>query len=197
MGVKNLERINLFRYKKPILKVSSFIVFTLALLSPVLAMRFTLEFYKRSVINSIQLDHNVIAGKYRLNLANTPIPSLLSTIDNINNQLVQTSKRLQAQIDYLEAHMKNYNEKMEPLVRALGSLQKNDQNWLVLRRFEYGDSFKVELYELYELDALKRADLLEKVLMESGYKVSKNVIYDTSMQFLNRRISNVVIEGRK
>lgn len=197
MGVKNLERINLFRYKKPILKVSSFIVFTLALLSPVLAMRFTLEFYKRSVINSIQLNHNAIVGKYKLNLANTPIPSLLSRIDNINNQLAQTSKRLQAQIDYLEAHMKNYNEKMEPLVRALGSLQKNDQNWLVLRRFEYGDSFKVELYELYELDALKRADLLEKVLMESGYKVSKSVIYDTSMQFLNRRISNVIIEGRK
>lgn len=192
-----MERINLFRYKKPILKVSSFIVFTVALLSPVVAMRFTLEFYKRSVINSIQLNHNVIAGKYKLNLANTPIPPLLSNIDNINNQLIQTSRRLQAQIDYLEAHIKNYNEKVEPLVRVLHSLQKNDQNWLVLRRFEYGDSFKIELYELYELNALKKADLLEKVLMESGYKVNKNVIYDTPMRFLNRRISNVIIEGRK
>ncbi len=192
-----MERINLFRYKKPILKVSSFIVFTVALLSPVLAMRFTLEFYKRSVINSIQLNHSTIVGKYRLNLTNTPLPSLLSTIDNINNQLVQTSKRLQAQIDHLEAHIKNYNEKMEPLARALTSLQKNDQNWLVLRRLEYGDSFKVELYELYEPNAFKKSDLLEKVLLESGYKVSKNVIYDTSMPFLNSRISNMIIEGRK
>lgn len=192
-----MERINLFRYKKPILKVSSFIVFTVALLSPVLAMRFTLEFYKRSVINSIQLNHSTIVGKYRLNLTNTPLPSLLSTIDNINNQLVQTSKRLQAQIDHLEAHIKNYNEKMEPLARALTSLQKNDQNWLVLRRLEYGDSFKVELYELYEPNAFKKSDLLEKVLLESGYKVSKNVIYDTSMPFLNSRILNMIIEGRK
>ncbi|MEN3007947.1 hypothetical protein [Pseudothermotoga sp.] len=192
-----MERINLFRYKRPILKISSFIVFTAALLSPVLAMRFTLEFYKRSAINSIQLNHSKIVEKYKLNLVDTPLPSLLSALDKISNQLVQTSKHLQNQIDYLESHIKNHNEKMEPLIKVLSSLQKSDQNWIVLRQFEYDDSVKVELYELYEPYVSRKADLLEKVLMELGYKVSKNVTYDASMRFLNKKISNVIIEGRK
>ncbi|HBT40242.1 MAG: hypothetical protein H5T93_05995 [Pseudothermotoga sp.] len=191
-----MERINLFRYKKPILKLSSFLTLTFALLLPVFAMRFTLEFYKRSVINSIYNNHVRIAEKYRISRS-VSLPSVLSTIDAINNQLVQTSKRLQTQIDHLESHIKAFNERMEPLGNILRTLQRNDSNWIVLKEFIYDDSVKVSLYELYDPGVIKTADRLEKVLINLGYKVTRSNEYDAQMTFLGKRISGVSMEGRR
>jgi len=191
-----LERINLFRYKKPILKISSFLTLTLALLLPVFAMRFTLDFYKRSLIDSIYNNHVRIVQKYRISRS-VSLPNVLSTIDAINNQLVQTSKRLQTQIDQLESHIKTFNERTEPLGNILRTLQRNDSNWIVLREFVYADSVKISLYELYDPSSVKTADQLEKVLINLGYKVTKSNEYDAQMTFLGKRISSVSMEGRR
>ncbi|AJC74606.1 hypothetical protein AJ81_00285 [Pseudothermotoga hypogea DSM 11164 = NBRC 106472] len=191
-----MERINLFRYKKPILKISSFLTLTLALLLPVFAMRFTLDFYKRSVIDSIYNNHVRIVEKYRISRS-VSLPNVLSTIDAINNQLVQTSKRLQTQIDQLENHIKTFNERTEPLGNILRTLQRNDSNWIVLREFVYADSVKISLYELYDPSSVKTADQLEKVLIDLGYKVTKSNEYDAQMTFLGKRISSVSMEGRR
>lgn len=191
-----MERINLFRYKRPVLKFSSFLILMLALLAPVLAMRFTLDFYKRSVIDSIYISHGRIAEKYRISRT-TSLTTIIATLDSINNQLVQTSKRLQAQIDVLENHIKNFNDRMQPLHRILETLQKTDQNWIVLKQLIFGDSVRIDLYELYDPAIIRTADRLEKALLELGYKVNKSEEYDVLMQFLGRRISSVSVEGRR
>lgn len=191
-----MERINLFRYKKPVLKFSSFLILTLSLIAPVLAMRFTLEFYKRSVINSIYLSHGRIVEKYKVSRA-TSLTGVITMLDSINNQLVQISKRLQAQINDLENHIKSFNDRMQPLCNILGALQKTDQDWVVLRKLIFDDSVRIDLYELYNPDTVKTADRLEKTLLDLGYKVSKNEEYDVLMQFLSKRISGVSVEGRR
>ncbi len=191
-----MERINLFRYKKPILKLSSFLTLTFALLLPVLAMRFTLDFYKRSMIDSIYSSHGRIIEKYGI-ARSVSLPSVLSTLEAINSQLVQTSKRLQTQIDYLENHIKTFNERMEPLGSILRNLQTNDRNWVVLREFVYTDSVKIVLYELYDPSTTKTSDQLEKVLINLGYKVTKSSEHDAPMAFLGKRISSVSMEGRR
>lgn len=168
----------------------------LALLAPVLAMRFTLDFYKRSVIDSIYISHGRIAEKYRISRT-TSLTTIIATLDSINNQLVQTSKRLQAQIDVLENHIKNFNDRMQPLHRILETLQKTDQNWIVLKQLIFGDSVRIDLYELYDPAIIRTADRLEKALLELGYKVNKSEEYDVLMQFLGRRISSVSVEGRR
>jgi len=166
------------------------------LLLPVLAMRFTLEFYKRSMIDSIYSSHGRIIEKYRITRS-VPLTSVLSTLDAINSQLVQTSKRLQTQIDYLESHIKSFNERMEPLGSILRNLQTNDRSWVVLREFVYGDSVKIVLYELYDPSMAKTSDQLEKVLINLGYKVTKSSEHDAPMAFLGKRISSVSMEGKR
>jgi hypothetical protein len=148
------------------------------------------------MIDSIYSSHGRIIEKYRITRS-VPLPSVLSTLDAINSQLVQTSKRLQTQIDYLESHIKSFNERMEPLGSILRNLQTNDRSWVVLREFVYGDSVKIVLHELYDPSMAKTSDQLEKVLINLGYKVTKRNEHDAPMAFLGKRISSVSMEGKR
>lgn len=191
-----MEKINLFRFKRPILKFSSFMTLTVALLLPVLAMRFTLDFYKRMAIETTYNTYSSVVEKYRIN-RRLSLNNVLTMLNQINDQLLQTSKRLQAQIDYLENYIKNYNDRMEPLLSLLKTLQKSDQNWIVLKEFIYDDSVRINLYELYDPSAARKLEQIEQVLMAFGYRVTKSNEYDATMQLLNKRISSVLMEGRK
>ncbi len=192
-----MERINLYRYKKPILKFSSFLVLVIVLLAPVFATKFTTEFYKQAVLSALKAKYGVVLSKYGFDLTPSGLHKQYADIKRQNDLLYAESKRLQDRITLLENHLYDYSVTTVPIKILLNSWEKNDSNWLVLLKLSLdAKRFGLTFHELYFINGTPS---YEKILnmLSSYYKVSRIVEYETVIPFLNKKITKVTISGSR
>jgi len=190
-----LEKINLYKRKKQVLKLSSFLVLVAALISLVLAVRFTTEFYKQSVIASLRSQHSYVLQKYKIDLKTSGLKDQLNSIVLQNQNLNTLSRKLQDRIDQLEAHMVNYTNGSNHLKEVLKLWSKDKNDWMMLSQINFDGQFLVTFFELYQPESEPTAEKIVRKLVELGYKVNKLTEYDTSMSFLSMRLMKTIIQG--
>ncbi|MGJ8453806.1 hypothetical protein ACSFC1_00670 [Pseudothermotoga sp. U03pept] len=190
-----MERINLYRRKKQVLKLSSFLVLLAALISPVIAVRFTTEFYKQSVMNSLRSQHSYVLQKYQITLKTSQLKDQLNNIITRNQSLYTQSKRLQDRIDVLETHLTSYENGSNHIKELLNLWGNKSDDWMMLSQISLDNQLILTFFELYTPEKESRAERIFQKLAELGYKVSKIVDYDTSMSFLSMRLTKITLQG--
>lgn len=192
-----MEKINLYRYKKQVLKLSSFFILLAALLAPVFAVRFTSEFYKKSVIDSLKAEHSYVLQKYKIELKVSGLKDQLQNTISQNQTLYTMSKRLQERIDLLETHMLNYSNSSAHIKEILNLWSKGQKDWMMLSQMNFDGQFLLTVYELYQPDTQPTIEKLAQKLIDLGYKVDKLVEYNTSMSFLSMQLTKITVQGRR
>lgn len=192
-----MEKINLYRRKKQVLKFSSFFILLIALLAPVFAVRFTSEFYKKSVIDSLRSEHSYVIQKYRIELKTSNMKDQLENVINQNQILYTTSKKLQERIDLLETHMLNYSNNSVHIKELLNLWSKEQKDWMMLSQMNFDGQLLFTIYELYQPDTQPTIEKLAQKLIELGYKVDKILEYNTSMSFLSMQLAKITVQGRR
>lgn len=192
-----MERINLYRRKKQVLKFSSFFILLIALLAPVFAVRFTSEFYKKSVIDSLKSEHSYVIQKYGIELKTSNMKDQLENVINQNQILYTTSKKLQERIDLLETHMLNYSNNSAHIKELLNLWSKEQKDWMMLSQMNFDGQLLFTIYELYQPDTQPTIEKLAQKLIELGYKVDRILEYNTSMSFLPMQLAKITVQGRR
>lgn len=192
-----MEKINLYRRKRQILKFSSFLVLLIALLAPVFAVRFTSEFYKKSVIDSLKSQHSYVLQKYKIELSVPEIKNQLNNVITQNQNLYTLSRKLQDRIDLLETHMVNYSNSSSHIKEVLNLWNKDQKDWMMLSQMVFDGQFLLTIYELYQPSLQPTAEKLSQKLIDLGYKVDRLVEYNTSMSFLSMQLMKITVQGRR
>lgn len=192
-----MEKINLYRYKRQILKLSSFLILLAALLAPVFAIRFTSEFYKKSVIDSLKSEHSYVVQKYKIELKTSTIRDQLENVINQNQVLYTMSKKLQERIDLLETHMLNYLSSSAHIKEVLNLWSKDSKNWMMLSQMNFDGQLLLTTYELYQPESRPTTEKIAQKMIELGYKVDKLVEYNTPMSFISMQLAKITIQGRR
>ncbi|GAB4314012.1 MULTISPECIES: hypothetical protein [Pseudothermotoga] len=192
-----MEKINLYRHKKQILKLSSFLILLVSLILPVIAVRFTSEFYKQSALASLEAQHHQILSKYNLDLTVSSLEKQVDDIASENRSLFLLGRKLQNTINQIESHLIRYTNGTHPIKEVFNLWSKSSSNWMMLSELKFDGSMKLTIYELYQNGFSPAVDRISQKLIELGYTVSKSVEYDTSMDFLSKRLTKVTVEGRR
>ncbi len=192
-----MEKINLYRRKRQILKFSSFLVLLIALLAPVFAVRFTSEFYKKSVIDSLKSQHSYVLQKYKIELSVPEIKNQLNNVITQNQNLYTLSRKLQDRIDLLETHMVKYSNSSSHIKEVLSLWNKDQKDWMMLSQMVFDGQFLLTIYELYQPSLQPTAEKLSQKLIDLGYKVDRLVEYNTSMSFLSMQLMKITVQGRR
>lgn len=190
-----MERINLYRRKKQVLKLSSFLVLLAALISPVIAVRFTTEFYKKSMMSSLSSQHSYVLQKYQITLRTSQLKDQLNNIITRNQNLYTQSKRLQDRIDMLETHLTNYVNGSNHIKEILNLWGDTTNDWMMLSQISLDNQLILTFFELYTPEKEPKAERIFQKLTELGYKVSKIIDYDTSMSFLSMKLTKITFQG--
>ncbi|AEH50964.1 hypothetical protein [Pseudothermotoga thermarum] len=192
-----MERINLYRYKKPVLKLSSFLILVVALLAPVFAARFTVEFYKQTAVNALNSSHAVILSKYKLTIKLPALQDQYLEIKRLNDLLHVESKRLQDRISLFENHLYEYAVTNAALKTLLNNWKKDDENWLILTRLLMDQkNLVLNFHEIYLSNVNAVYNNLAELLSQY-YRISKAVDYETTVPFLNKKLAKVTINGSR
>ncbi len=192
-----MEKINLYRYKRQILKLSSFFILLAALLAPVFAIRFTSEFYKKSVIDSLKSEHSYVVQKYKIELKTSTMKDQLKNVIDQNQLLYAMSKKLQERIDLLETHILNYSSSNAHIKEVLNLWSKNPKNWMMLSQMNFDGQLFLTTYELYVPESQPTTEKIAQKMIELGYKVDKLVEYNTPMSFISMQLAKITIQGRR
>ena len=193
-----MVKTNLYRNKKPVLKWSSFLVLTIALLAPVFAVRFTIEFYKKSTMDVLASKYTGVVQKYDISVKSAGLASEIERIESLNNSMKIMAVNLQKQINAYETHLKGLFDSDSLLKTIFSVWVQNSENWMVLSHLDMSDSkVRMTFFELYNPELRSSEQMLEERLTLSGYRVQKSIDYDVEMSFQNKNVTRITLEGEK
>jgi len=194
----SLVKTNLYRNKKPVLKWSSFLVLTIALLAPVFAVRFTIEFYKKSTVDILASKYTVVVQKYDISVKSTSLASEIERVKSLNNSMKIMAANLQRQINAYETHLKRLFESDSLLKTIFGVWVQNSEDWMVLSHLDVNDSkVSMTFFELYNPKLETSGQMLEEKLTLIGYEIQKSIDYDVEMSFQNKNVTRITLEGER
>lgn len=193
-----MVKTNLYRNKKPVLKWSSFLVLTIALLAPVFAVRFTIEFYKKSTVDILASKYTVVVQKYDISVKSTSLASEIERVKSLNNSMKIMAANLQRQINAYETHLKRLFESDSLLKTIFGVWVQNSEDWMVLSHLDVNDSkVSMTFFELYNPKLETSGQMLEEKLTLIGYEIQKSIDYDVEMSFQNKNVTRITLEGER
>jgi len=193
-----LVKTNLYRNKKPVLKWGSFLVLTIALLAPVFAVRFTMEFYKKSTMDILASKYVDVVQKYDISAKSADLASEIERIEGLNNSMKTMAANLQKQINAYETHLKRLFDSDSLLKTIFSVWVQNSEDWMVLSHLDMRDSkVSMTFFELYNPELRSSGQTLEERLTLSGYRVQKSIDYDVEMSFQNKNVTRITLEGEK
>lgn len=193
-----MVKTNLYRNKKPVLKWSSFLVLTIALLAPVFAVRFTIEFYKKSTVDILASKYTVVVQKYDISVKSTSLASEIERVKSLNNSMKIMAANLQRQINAYETHLKRLFESDSLLKTIFGVWVQNSEDWMVLSHLDVNDSkVSMTFFELYNPELETSGQMLEEKLTLIGYEIQKSIDYDVEMSFQNKNVTRITLEGER
>lgn len=193
-----MVKTNLYRNKKPVLKWSSFLVLTIALLAPVFAVRFTMEFYKKSTMDILVSKYTGVVQKYDIAVKRADLASEVERVEGLNNSMKIMAVNLQKQINAYETHLKRLFDSDSLLKTIFSVWVQNSEDWMVLSHLDMRDSkVSMTFFELYNPELRSPGQTLEERLTLSGYRVQKSIDYDVEMSFQNKNVTRITLEGEK
>ncbi|RKX40478.1 MAG: hypothetical protein DRP33_06750 [Thermotogae bacterium] len=193
-----MVKTNLYRNKKPVLKWGSFLVLTIALLAPVFAMRFTMEFYKKSTMDVLASKYTGVVQKYDISVKSAGLASEIERIESLNNSMKIMAANLQKQINAYETHLKRLFDSDSLLKTIFSVWVQNSEDWMVLSHLDMRDSkVRMTFFELYNPELRSSGQTLEERLTLIGYRVQKSIDYDVEMSFQNKNVTRITLEGEK
>ena len=193
-----MVKTNLYRNKKPVLKWGSFLVLTIALLAPVFAVRFTMEFYKKSTMDILASKYVDVVQKYDISAKSADLASEIERIEGLNNSMKTMAANLQKQINAYETHLKRLFDSDSLLKTIFSVWVQNSEDWMVLSHLDMRDSkVSMTFFELYNPELRSSGQTLEERLTLSGYRVQKSIDYDVEMSFQNKNVTRITLEGEK
>ncbi len=177
--------------------MTSFLLLVLALLAPVFAVRFTVDLYRQTTINTLKIQYSGVLAKYGFDLKLATLRTQSQRIKQQNDLLYSESKRLQERITVIENHLYDYSLMNAPLKVILNSWRKDDSNWMILQRLTIdGKTANLTFHELYVSGIKPNYETILESLSKY-YRVSKLIEYETTMPFLSRIMAKVTIAGSR